>query len=59
MKIIDCLVRKLGYRFGPAVEPEFSRRSHERVEAARRRLKEAEERGEYQPQQTAERPSDG
>jgi hypothetical protein len=49
MRSIDRRVRRLEDRFGSAVETEFSRRLRERLEAARRRLQEAEERGLYKP----------
>ena len=38
-------IRRLENRFGPAMETEFSRRLRLRLEAARWRLQEAEERG--------------
>ena len=48
MKAVIRRLRRFEDRFGPAVETEFSRCLHECIEAARRRLQEAEERGEYQ-----------
>jgi hypothetical protein len=42
-------LRRLEDRFGPAMETEFSRRLRERIEAGRRRVAEARERGELEP----------
>jgi hypothetical protein len=44
MKSIDRRTGKLEDRFGPEVETEFSRRLRGRIEAARRRINEAQER---------------
>jgi len=47
MQAIIRRLRKLEERFGPAVETECTRRLRERIEAGRRRLAQARERGEW------------
>src|SRR5882724_1594463 len=47
MKSLSRRILKLEERFGPAVETAFSRPLRERIEAGRRRLAEAKERGEW------------
>ncbi len=47
MKSINRRIRWLEERFGPAVETAFSRRLRERIDAGRRRLAGATERGEW------------
>jgi len=45
--VIDRRLRRLEERFGPQVETEFTRRLRARMEAGRRRLAEAQARGEW------------
>jgi hypothetical protein len=47
MKSISRRILRLEERFVPALETAFSRRLRERIEAGRRRLAEAKERGEW------------
>jgi hypothetical protein len=47
MKTIDRRLRRLEDRFCPPVETEFDRQLRARIEAGRRRLAEAKERGEW------------
>ena len=49
MKTIERRLRKLEGRIGPEVETEHDRWLMARLDAAARRRKEAEERGEHQP----------
>jgi len=49
MKAVTRRLRRLEDRFGPAIETEFSRRLHERMEAGRRRVAAVRERGELEP----------
>ena len=49
MKAVIRRLRRLEERFGPPVETEFTRRLRERMEAGRRRVEEARERGELGP----------
>jgi hypothetical protein len=49
MKVLERRLRNLEDRFGPEVETEHDRWLMARLDAAERRRKEREERGEYQP----------
>jgi hypothetical protein len=50
MKTISRRLHRLEERFGLQPETEFDRRLRARIEAAQRRLAQARERGELQPQ---------